>query len=98
MSEDWLKETAEGVIITVKALPHSARAGVRGVDGGALKVAVTAPPEKGKANEAVLAVLAKFLAVPRSSLELLTGDSSRNKRVLVKGMSAEDVKKRVSGG
>jgi uncharacterized protein (TIGR00251 family) len=95
MSEGWLKETAEGVIITVKALPHSARAGVRGVDGGALKVAVNAPPEKGKANAAVLEVLAKFLAVPRASLELLSGDSSRNKRILVKGMKADDVRKRV---
>ncbi len=98
MSEDWLKQTAEGVIITVKALPHSARAEVRGVDGGALKVAVTAPPEKGKANEAVLAVLAKFLAVPRSKLELLSGDASRNKRILVKGMSAEDARVLVGGG
>jgi hypothetical protein len=97
MSEGWLKETAEGVIITVKALPHSARAGVRGVDGGALKVAVNAPPEKGKANAAVLEVLAKFLAVPRSSLELLSGDSSRNKRVLVKGMTADAVRKLLSG-
>jgi uncharacterized protein (TIGR00251 family) len=97
MNEGWLKETAEGVVITVKALPHSARAGVRGVDGGALKVAVNAPPEKGKANAAVLEVLAKFLAVPRASLELLSGDSSRNKRILVKGMKAEDVRKRVGG-
>ncbi len=79
----------------MKALPHSARAGVRGVDGGALKVAVTAPPEKGKANAAVLVELAKFLGVPRSSLELLSGDSSRNKRVLVKGISADDVRKRI---
>jgi uncharacterized protein (TIGR00251 family) len=95
MSEGWLHETAEGVVITVKALPHSARAGVRGVDGGALKVAVTAPPEKGKANAAVLEVLAKFLGVPRSSLELLSGDSSRNKRILVKGITADAVRKRV---
>lgn len=97
MSEGWLQETAGGVIITVKALPHSARAGVRGVDGGALKVAVAAPPEKGKANAAVLVELAKFLSVPRASLELLSGDSSRNKRVLVKGLTADAVRKRVSG-
>jgi uncharacterized protein len=98
MSEGWLTQTADGAVITVKALPHSARAGVRGVDGGALKVAVTAPPEKGKANAAVLVELAKFLAVPRASLELLSGDSSRNKRVLVKGMTADAVRKRVDGG
>lgn len=97
MSEGWLQETADGVIITVKALPHSARAGVRGVDGGALKVAVTAPPEKGKANAAVLVELAKFLGVPRASLELLSGDSSRNKRILVKGLTADAVRERVGG-
>jgi uncharacterized protein (TIGR00251 family) len=97
MSEGWLTQTADGVIITLKALPHSARAGVRGVDGGALKVAVTAPPEKGKANAAVLEVLAKFLGVPRSSLELLSGEGSRTKRVLAKGISADDVRKRAAG-
>ena len=97
MSEGWLQETADGVIIAVKAVPHSARAGVRGVDGGALKVAVNAPPEKGKANAAVLEELAKFFAVPRSSLELLSGDSSRNKRVLARGMSADAVRKLVGG-
>jgi uncharacterized protein (TIGR00251 family) len=96
MSEGWLKETAEGVIISVKALPHSVRAGVRGVDGGALKVAVNAPPEKGKANAAVLEELAKFLAVPRASLELLSGDASRNKRVLVKGITADAVRQLTS--
>ena len=75
----------------------SARAGVRGVDGGALKVAVTAPLEKGKANEAVLDALAEFFGVPSSSLELLSGEGSRNKRVLVKGVTADDVRKRVAG-
>ena len=58
---------------------------------------MAAPPEKGKANAAVLVELAKFLSVPRSSLELLSGDSSRNKRVLAKGLTADAVRKRVSG-
>ena len=59
------------------------REGINGLHGGALKLTVTAPPERGKANRAVLALLAKALEVAPSSLTMLSGASSPDKTVLV---------------
>ena len=63
--------------------PGARKDAVLGVHGGALKVSVTAPPERGKANEAVLALLAEILGVPASSLVLTSGAASRDKAILV---------------
>ena len=56
---------------------------ILGVHDGALKVSVTAPPERGKANEAVLALLADRLSVPASSLRLLSGQTSPTKTIFI---------------
>ena len=72
-------------------LPVRARAGARcneiaGLHDGMLRVSVTAAPEKGKANGAIVALLSKALGVPKSSLELVTGATSPQKRFLVHGI------------
>jgi uncharacterized protein (TIGR00251 family) len=82
-----LQETSGGVLLRVKAVPGSARPGIRGTLGGALKVALASPPEKGKANRELLALLAAALGVPRSSLTLHAGHGSPRKTVLVTGLS-----------
>ncbi|OGK11511.1 MAG: hypothetical protein A2Y63_03650 [Candidatus Riflebacteria bacterium RBG_13_59_9] len=96
MTENWLQELGDVVVIRVKAIPRARRDEVRGVDGGVLKIAVTAPAEKGKANEAALTLLAKFLGVSRGKLQLLSGQSSRLKRVEVAGVSASQVEERLA--
>lgn len=96
MSENWLQEMTGGVVIRVKAIPRARRDEVRGVDGGALKIAVTAPAEKGKANKAVLMLLAKLLGVSRGNLRLLSGQTSRFKRIEVAGVSASQVEERLA--
>ncbi len=55
-----------------------------GPHGGALKVTVTAPPERGKANRAVIELLSRALSVPPSSIEILSGETSSDKTVLVR--------------
>lgn len=77
----------EGCVVTVRVQPGARREGVAGLHGATLKVTVTAPPEKGKANQAVLDLLARALGVKRRQLELISGAASRSKRVLVCGMS-----------
>jgi len=68
--------------LAVRATPNaSADAVLLPEDGGALRVRVTAPPEDGRANEAILALLAKALGQPRSSLELLRGATGRDKLI-----------------
>lgn len=79
----------EGVVLTVRAQPGAKRNAVLGVHGGALKVAVTAPPEDGRANAAVVELLRDWLGVRRSEVELVGGHTSRNKTVLVRGVTAD---------
>jgi uncharacterized protein (TIGR00251 family) len=80
---------AEGATLAVRAQPGAKRNGILGEHSGALKVAVTAPPLDGRANDAILDLLASWLGAKRSHLELLRGASNRNKVVLLKGITAE---------
>lgn len=91
MSE-LLQETKEGVILKVKVSPGAKRNQIKGVDAGVLKVAVTAPPEKGKANEAVVELLADYFGRPRREVSILRGHTSRSKTVMLAGASIQEVK------
>jgi uncharacterized protein YggU (UPF0235/DUF167 family) len=84
----------DGIGLAVKVMPRANRAAVGGVimdaAGAAwLAVRVTAPPDRGRASEAVLALLAGCLGVPGSALEIVAGAGARWKRVLVSGDPAE---------
>ncbi len=70
-------------IISVKVTPRAHKNEVVGWDGEVLKIRVRAVPEKGGANEAVLALLADYLGVPKSSVRLIGGGSSRLKRIAI---------------
>ena len=86
-----LQTVEDGVIVRVRAYPGASRVGVTGVLDGAVKVAVTVAPEKGKANKAILTILAELLGVPRRKVELVGGGTSRDKRFLIRGIDAADV-------
>ena len=77
------------MLVTVKVTPRARHEAIEppGADG-ALRVKVTAPPEDGKANAAVIAVLARHWRLPKSALEIAAGGSGRLKRVLVRGEAA----------
>ena len=91
-----LERHAEGVILPVRAQPGAQRSGVRGEQGGMLKVGVTQVAEKGKANKALLAVLAKELGLRKSQLTLLAGETAQNKRFLVSGIDADQLAQRIA--
>ncbi len=82
---------AEGCVLPVRAQPGARRTGVVGEQGGALKVAVTAPPEDGRANKALVETVREALALKRSQVELLSGHSSRDKRLLIRGLAATEL-------
>ena|SRR5712691_3782149 len=82
-----ITEHAEGCILPVRAQPGARKAGVLGEQAGALKVAVTAPPEDGRANRALVEFLSEVLSVRRSQLVLLKGPKSRQKRFLIRGIT-----------
>ena len=87
---------AGGVVLPVLAHPGSKRHAVLGERSGALRVAVTTPPEKGRANAAIQAVLAEALGLKPAQLALLSGATSRLKRFLVAGISPEELRKRLA--
>jgi uncharacterized protein (TIGR00251 family) len=90
-----VRDSAQGATFSVKVHPRAKRNAIAGEMGDALKVALTAPPVEGKANEACVAFLAELLGVSRSSVVIVTGESSRQKVVRVAGMSADEVRRRL---
>ena len=86
-----LEPHAEGVILPVRAQPGARRNEIRGQQDGMLKVCVTQIAEKGKANKALVEVLAKGLALRKSQFELISGETSSHKRFLVRGTTVEEL-------
>jgi uncharacterized protein (TIGR00251 family) len=84
-------EGKEGCTFRVRVSPRSRRDEVVGLHGDALKIRLTAPPVRGKANRALREFLAGQLGVSPSAVEILTGHTSRQKRVRVVGVSAEAI-------
>jgi uncharacterized protein (TIGR00251 family) len=91
-------QTATGVTIAIRVHPRAKKNAITGEVGDALKVSLTAPPVEGKANEACIDFFARLLKVPRSSVSIAAGQSSRNKVIRVEGLTAEDVQRRLSFG
>ena len=86
-----IRDTPQGAVFAVRVQPRARKNAIVGEIGDALKLALTAPPVEGRANEAYIEFLAEFLKVPRSSITIAAGQSSRNKVVRVRGLTAADV-------
>ena len=84
------------MVLHVKVHPRARRDKVQVIDGRSLKVSVTAPPEDGKANDAVMALLAKTLGVAKSDVEIVRGRRSRDKLVRVHGLTEDEAIARLS--
>ena len=82
--------------VRLRVAPGATRAGVVGRHGDAWKVRVTAPAEAGRANDAVVRLLAHTLALPRTSVTLVSGHSARDKIVELAGVEPEDIERRLS--
>jgi uncharacterized protein (TIGR00251 family) len=90
-----ITETAAGCVLAVRAQPGAKRTGVVGEHNGALKVAVAAPPTDGRANEALIEALAAALSVKRGQVELLSGQTGRDKRFLIRGLARSELEGRI---
>jgi len=92
----YLRQTDEGVIILVHAQPNARQSAIAGVHGDELKIRLHAPPVDGKANAALLELLREVLDVSRSDVEIVRGETSRSKQVLVRGRQLQDVQARLN--
>jgi hypothetical protein len=93
----FLRATAEGATLAVRAQPGAKKTAITGVYGeGAvaqLKIAVHAPPIEGRANEALIAFLADLLSLPRRDVILISGNTTRSKVLLLRGVTLQQVSK-----
>jgi uncharacterized protein len=90
-----LQESTGGVAFAVKVHPRAKKNAITGELGDALKVSLTAPPMEGRANEACVEFFAKLLKVPRSSVTIASGQTSRHKVIRVAGLTAQQVQDRL---
>jgi uncharacterized protein len=91
-----LEQTPDGVVIPVRVHAAARRNAVVGVHDGALRIEVSAAPEKGKANLAVARVLSAALDTPKSAVELVSGATNTQKRFLATGLTLQQVSDRLA--
>jgi uncharacterized protein len=91
-----IHDSPTGAMFAIKVHPRAKKNAISGELGDALKLSLTAPPVEGRANDSCIDFVAKFLKVPRSSVTIASGLTSRNKIIHVAGISAEDVRRRLS--
>ena len=92
----FFTETSEGVVLNVRAQPRSSKAGLDGLLGDALKVRIRAAPVDGKANKELVETLADAFNLPKSRVSFKGGETSKTKRILLAGVSADEVRKVVA--
>lgn len=90
-----IRERADGVTVECRVIPRARKNEIRGERDGALLVALTAPPIEGRANEALLELIAAAAGIPPSRASLLTGSQSRKKVVFLQGVDAATARSRL---
>ena len=92
---DWCSESSDGVVLSVRAKPRSSRAGIDGLMGAALVVRIRCAPVDGKANRELVETLADEFSLPKSRVEFKSGETSKSKRILLKGVDLATVRNKV---
>lgn len=89
----WFTETADGVIVNVRAQPRSSRAGIEGIVADALKVRIRSAPVDGKANKELVETVADAFDLAKSRVQFKSGETSKTKRLLLLGVTAAEISK-----
>ncbi|MFT5495853.1 MAG: hypothetical protein ACI9TH_001246 [Kiritimatiellia bacterium] len=91
----YLESHEAGMLLRLRVIPRAKKNQVDGLLGEALKIRLQSPPVDGKANKALLKFLSDQLGVPGANLRLISGEKSRDKRVLIQGLSATQISERL---
>src|SRR5215468_6089367 len=91
-----VQESPKGTAFAVKVHPRARKNAITGTVGDALKLSLAAPPLEGRANQAVIEFFAQLFQIPRSSVTIASGETSRNKVVRVAGLGRELVERRLA--
>jgi uncharacterized protein (TIGR00251 family) len=90
-----IRDTPSGATFSIKVHPRAKKDAITGEIGDTFKVALTAPPLDGRANQACIRFFAELLRVPRSSVTIAAGETSRNKLIRISGLTAAQVEERL---
>lgn len=91
----FLQTHNDGVILSIRVAPKSSRSQIVGVMGDELKISLNAPPVDGRANKELIRLLAKTFSIPKSGVEILSGESSRSKRILLREVQPDAVRSKI---
>jgi len=89
------QQTNQGVCFKVKVVPKAFQSEIVGWENDELKIRLAAVPEKGEANAKLLRHLANFLGISKTNIQLLSGETSRHKRVCVTGLTVKEIQEKV---
>ena len=89
----FVRETQEGVVISITVVPRAKVSKIMGFHDGLPKIALAAPATEGRANDELVRFLKEFLRIPSRNIQLIRGDTSRRKSVLLVGISLEEAQK-----
>ncbi|RME03264.1 MAG: YggU family protein [Planctomycetota bacterium] len=91
----YLKPHPQGALLHVRIRPSGGKNAIAGIHGEKLKISLQAPPEKGKANQALLRLLRQILGLPTSQMQILQGKHSRQKTILLEGLNPQHVQQKL---
>ncbi|HPJ56575.1 MAG TPA: DUF167 domain-containing protein [Kiritimatiellia bacterium] len=94
----FLTDTPDGAVLSLRIVPRAHKNAIQGEHGDALKIRLCAPPVDGAANAALIEFLSDSLSLPRARIQLLSGKTSRTKRVLLAGLSASAIRTKIQAG
>jgi uncharacterized protein (TIGR00251 family) len=87
------REKEDGIVVSVKVQPNSSKDRVVGEYADQIKIAVTVAPEKGKANKAVIKLFAKWLGIKSSDIQIISGETLRDKELFIRNITEENLYK-----
>ncbi len=86
-----VRKVEGGIVVSVKVQPNASKDRVVGEHADQIKIAVTVAPEKGKANKAVIKVLSHWLGIKSSDIEIVSGETSKDKKVFIRNINEDDI-------
>ena len=91
MCNGWIKELSEGLLISINVQPRSSKTEIIGMHQNSLKIKLTSPPVEGAANSLLIKFISKELGIAKSKIVLKSGEKSRQKKLIIKGCSKEEI-------
>lgn len=98
MNPPFLQPHKDGATLAVRVTPKSSRSQIAGIVGDELKITLNAPPADGQANKELIHLLSKTFSIPKSQIEIISGQTARSKRLLLRGIDPTSIQSKLPVG